>query len=118
MNLYFSLIGNNYYTDKNKLHKEAKKVALEFSHNFFNETELADFKKNLKKRIQELNEKHHQCNPLTLYEHRGYHDGCHLYLSVSGVFSLSIYDCSQYASGLIHRDPALDLMGDMKADSE
>lgn len=96
MKYYFTLIGDDYRTDKNKLEAAAKEAFRDASHCIISENEIEFFKKELIERIHELNAKFSRCKPLNPYVFK-YHIDAKTAIFIDGICSLSFYEAKNEA---------------------
>ena len=91
MNQYFSKVTADYWCPKNKLQEEAQVTARDMDRILVPESEMEAFSIEIFTRIDQLNKKHHRCNPLKLYKWKpdsNREEDCFM---IDYVFHLSMY---------------------------
>jgi hypothetical protein len=64
--LYFTKVTQDYWTAKNQLQKEAKKLMRSFERKIIKASEKAAFMKSMNEAFNDLNQKYSRCKPLHL----------------------------------------------------
>ena len=87
--LYYSKITQDYWTDKNNLHKEIREAARSMERRLVNEDELTAFKNELHDKIAVCHANNPRCKEMKLDTYSYPKEDLHF--SVSGVFDMMLY---------------------------
>jgi hypothetical protein len=114
MKQYF--IDGIFYNPKNKAHREAQNFAVQFHHCLIDELKLHDLMTAIDNKIWWINRENKRCNDIKLIVSIPFGNMQeNQIIGIEGNFQLNIMPVIRYElSPETGRDPAYDLMGDMK----
>lgn len=96
--MYVSRITADHWMAKNNLEKAAKKLAKEMERRLIPGDQLADYKKEFKDKIEQLNQEFKRCKPLDFYIGASYDNRRDIDIVCSGVFMMEMFEVKQQES--------------------